>query len=113
MFELPLQLIAEGEFQFNPITWIPIIAIMVLGYLMIVRPEQQKSAQTQKMHDAIKRNDRVETVGGIVATVASVKKDQQVVVLRLDKAGNEMTVRMRAIAKILDQENGQSDNADD
>ncbi len=116
MFDLtamPIHILAqEGGFA-NPLTWLPIVAILVLGYFMLIRPEQKKASDAQKMLDGIKKNDRVETIGGIIATVVSVKKDQQEVVLRLDdKSGSEMRVRMRAIATVLSREGKTSDNAE-
>lgn len=94
-------------------TWLPIVALLAAGYFLLLRPEQQKAKQIQTMLEAVKKNDRVETIGGIIATVVSVKKDQQEVVLRLDdKSGSEMRVRLRAIAAILSKEGKPSDNAE-
>lgn len=116
MFDLtawPVHILAQDGGFANPLTWLPIIAILVLAYFMLVRPDQKKASDVRKMLDGIKKNDRVETIGGIIATVVSVKKDQQEVVLRLDdKSGTEMRVRMRAIAGVLSKEGKPSDNAE-
>jgi len=111
-FDLKI-LAADGGGLIDPMAWLPIVAILALGYFMLVRPEQQKTAELRKMQDSLKKNDRVETVGGILATVVSVKKDQQVVVLRLDdKTGAEVRIRMRAIAAVLTKKEDASDNAE-
>lgn len=111
----PVHILAQndGGFFSNPLNFLPLVVIAVLGYFMLIRPEQKKAADAQRMLDGLKKNDQVETIGGIVATVVSVKKDQQVVVLRLDdKSGSEMRVRMRAIAGVLSKESKASDNAE-
>lgn len=76
-----------------------------------MRPEQKKRKEMEDLISNLKKNDRVETIGGIVATVVSVKKDQGEVVVRIDEKTNaEMRLKMRAIARVLDKENnGKSD----
>ena len=115
MFDLtvmPVHLLAQQFDASSLYTWLPIIVVLVLGYFMIFRPEQQKAAEAKRMLEGLKKNDRVETIGGILATVVSVKKDQQEVILRLDdKLGTEMRVRMRAIAAVLSKEGKAGDNA--
>lgn len=113
MTALPLGIFAQNGGGFlDPIAWLPIFAILVLGYFMLIRPEQKKAADNRRMLEGIKKNDRVETIGGILATVVSVKKDRQEVVLRLDeKTGAEVRVRLRAIATVLSPEGKTSDNA--
>ncbi len=111
----PIHILAQndGGLFSNPLSFLPIVVILVLGYFMLIRPEQKKAAEAKQMLDGLKKNDRVETIGGIIATVVSVKKDQQEVVLRLDdKSGTEMRVRMRAIAGVLSKEGKASDNAE-
>ena len=104
MTALPLGIFAQNGGGFlDPIAWLPIFAILVLGYFM---------AQHRRRLDGIIKHDRVETIGGILATVVSVKKDRQEVVLRLDeKTGAEVRVRLRAIATVLSPEGKTSDNA--
>ena len=112
----PVQLFAQnggGGFLGDPIAWLPILVILVLGYVMLIRPEQKKATAVRRMLEGIKKNDRVETIGGIIATVVSVKKDREEVVLRTDeKTGAEIRIRLRAIAKVLSGEGKSSDNAE-
>lgn len=83
-----------------------ISAIFFLAYFMLIRPEQRKQAEARKMLEELKRNDRVETIGGILGTIVSVKKDQGEVVLRVDdKTGAEIRVRLRAILGAVDKPN--------
>ncbi|PQO34415.1 preprotein translocase subunit YajC [Bremerella cremea] len=111
---LPILILAQGGDDMSGLlSYLPLLAIPVLAYFMMIRPEQKKAAEAKKMLEGIKKNDRVETIGGIIATVVSVKKDQQEVVLRLDdKSGTEMRVRTRAIAGVLSRDGKSSDNAE-
>ena len=51
------------------VQFLPIVAIMVIMYFLIIRPQQQKQRQTDAMLKALKKGDRVLTSGGILGTV--------------------------------------------
>lgn len=113
---LPVHILAQqtlGDWFANSQVFVLFGGIMLAAYFLLLRPEQKKQAEAQKMIAALKKNDRVETIGGILGTVVSVKKDSQEVVLRLDdKTGAEIRVRMRAIAGVISKETKASDNAE-
>lgn len=95
-----------GAFFQDQYTLVAISAIFLLAYFMLIRPEQRKQAEARKMLEELKRNDRVETIGGILGTIVSIKKDQGEVVLRVDdKTGAEIRVRLRAILGAVDKTN--------
>ncbi len=59
---------ASGLLQIAPIAF-----ILVFGYFLIWRPQQQKQKQLRDSLNAMKRGDRVVTAGGIIGTVAKVR----------------------------------------
>jgi preprotein translocase subunit YajC len=59
---------AAGLLQIAPIAF-----IVVFGYFLIWRPQQQKQKQLRDQLNAIKRGDRVVTAGGILGTVAKLR----------------------------------------
>lgn len=59
----------------------PILLIFVIFYFLLIRPQQKKQKQHQKMVEAIKKGDRVVTSGGMYGTVVGVKEN--VVVLKI------------------------------
>ncbi|OFX32734.1 MAG: preprotein translocase subunit YajC [Armatimonadetes bacterium RBG_16_67_12] len=63
--------------------------ILVVFYMFLIRPQRTQQRKRREMIEAIRRGDRVVTVGGIHATVADLKDD----VLTLDLAPN---VRVKA-----------------
>jgi preprotein translocase subunit YajC len=59
----------------------PIIIIMVIMYLVLIYPQQQRQKKTDAMVKALKKGDRVLTTGGIIGTVVGV--DDAKAVLRI------------------------------
>jgi preprotein translocase subunit YajC len=80
---------------------VPMLAIGVLFFFLLILPERKKQKQRQKMLDALKKGDRVMTTSGIHATVVSASTD--VVVLQVADS-----VRMRfsraAVQNVLEPE---------
>ena len=67
----------------NPLI-IPVIIILPFMYFMLILPEKRKRAQAQNMLDALKKNDRVVTIGGIVGTVVNAQQGSDEVTIRVD-----------------------------
>jgi preprotein translocase subunit YajC len=62
--------------------FVPFIAIIAIFYFLIIRPQNKKQKDTQKMLSALKKGDRVVTIGGIHGTIQSVRDSS--VILRVD-----------------------------
>ncbi|HWT08505.1 MAG TPA: preprotein translocase subunit YajC, partial [Roseomonas sp.] len=52
----------------------PLVLIFVVFYFLLIRPQQKKMKDHREMLTQLKRNDRVVTAGGIVATITKVKE---------------------------------------
>ena len=52
---------------------LPIIAIIAIFYFLIIRPQNKKRKETEKMHASLKKGDRIVTIGGLYGTIHSVK----------------------------------------
>lgn len=50
-----------------------ILATFAVFYFILIRPQQKKQKELQKMVEALKKGDRVVTNGGIFGTVAGIK----------------------------------------
>ncbi|MDX9957904.1 MAG: preprotein translocase subunit YajC [Clostridia bacterium] len=57
-------------------------AVFAIFYFMIIRPQNKKQKAMQKMIEAVKKGDRVVTIGGIHGTVQAVK--DKTVVIKVD-----------------------------
>jgi preprotein translocase subunit YajC len=63
-------------------TLIPFVLIIGIFYFLIIRPQNKKQKETQRMLEALKKGDRVVTVGGIHGVIQSVK--ESTVIVRVD-----------------------------
>ncbi len=88
---------------------VPVIAIILIFYFLLIRPQKKQEKARTEMLKALKKGDRVVTIGGIHGIVTSVR--DKGVTLKVDDAGN---VRLRfsrsAINRVLtkDEEDEES-----
>jgi preprotein translocase subunit YajC len=57
---------------------LPLAAIFVIMYLLILRPQQRRAKQHQEMVKNVRRGDVLVTSGGLVGKVTKVVDDDQV-----------------------------------
>ncbi len=57
---------------------VPFLLIFLIFYFLIIRPQQKKQKEHQKMIDALQKGDRVATAGGMLGTVSGVHDDRVV-----------------------------------
>ena len=75
----------EGGVVGMLMTFVPLLAMGVLFYFMLIRPQKKKDKQVKQMLSELKVNDRVTTIGGIHGTVVQIKDDTLVVAVGQDK----------------------------
>jgi preprotein translocase subunit YajC len=61
---------------------IPFAAIIAIFYFLIIRPQNKKRKDTERMLSALKKGDRIVTIGGIHGTIQSVR--DTTVIIRVD-----------------------------
>jgi preprotein translocase subunit YajC len=71
--------------------------VFVIFYFLIIRPQNKKQKEAQKMIEAVKKGDKVVTSGGVHATVYAVK--EKTVILKVDDA-TKMEFSKAAIASV-------------
>ena len=62
------------------LTFLPMVAIFVVFYFLLIRPQQKKAKEARAMLEALEKGDEVVTAGGIVGRIA--KLDEQYVTRR-------------------------------
>jgi preprotein translocase subunit YajC len=96
---------AEGQQSkppFNPM--ILLIVGMVVIMFISMRGPKKKQKQHKEMVNALEKNDRVRTIGGIIGTVIDVKDDE--ITLKVDESNNtKMKFTPNAIAGKVSQDN--------
>ena len=80
------------------LTFLPMVAIFVVFYFLLIRPQQKKAKEAKAMLEALQKGDEVITAGGIVGKIAKLT-DQYAAV---EVAPNvEISVQRGAISQIL------------
>ena len=69
------------------ITFLPMIAIF---YFLLIRPENKRKKEAEAMRSAVKKGDKISTIGGIVGTVVDVKEDKIVIETGADQVRIEL-----------------------
>jgi preprotein translocase subunit YajC len=81
----------------------PLLLLVLMGlvmYFVLMRPQSQEKKRREQMLKAIKKNDRVVTVGGILGVVQSVKDDE--VTLKVDESSNtKITFTRSSISRVV------------
>ena len=74
--EIPLFLAQATPAQQPPalFQFLPLIIIAVLFYFLLIRPQQKKQKEHEKLVGGVKTGDKVVTAGGIHGIVANVKE---------------------------------------
>ena len=79
LMQLPLFLVSpEGAAQGGSsslLSMAPILIMILIFYFLIMRPQSKKQKETKRMLEAIKKGDKITTIGGIRGTVDSIKDD--------------------------------------
>lgn len=57
------------------VSFLPLILIFFIFYLLVFRPQQKRQKQHRAMLEALKKGDRVVTSGGLYGTVVGVKSN--------------------------------------
>ena len=59
----------------NPfMTFLPLILIVVVFYFFMIRPQSKKSKEQKKFREALKKGDKIITIGGIHAKILEVQE---------------------------------------
>ena len=59
-------------------SFVPLILIFAIMYFLLIRPQQKKVKEHQKMVEALRRGDQVITQGGLIGKVTKVKEDNEI-----------------------------------
>ena len=82
--------------------WV-LIPLMVVMVFMLFRGPQKQKKQRKQLAQSLKKNDRVQTIGGIIGTIVNIKGDE--VTLKIDESNNtKITIVASAIGKNISTE---------
>ena len=82
------------------VQFVPMILIFVVFYFLLIRPQRKKDKEAKTMLDNLKVGDRICTIGGIYATIESIRDDT--ITLSVGKGDQTMVVARWAIRSVED-----------
>ena len=88
-------------------TLAPFAIIILIFYFLIFRPQSKKKKETREMLAALKKGDKVVTIGGVRGTVMSVK--EETVLVRVDD-NTKLEFNRGAISSVVTKEDGKKEN---
>ncbi|MBR1707085.1 MAG: preprotein translocase subunit YajC [Bacteroidales bacterium] len=64
--------------------WVMLILVFVVMWLFMIRPQRKQQKELQNFRNALKKGDKVVTVGGIYGEVLEIKEDSDTVLIKVD-----------------------------
>ena len=81
------------------------VPFAAMYYFLLHRPKQKREQEHKNMIASLKKNDHVVTHGGIKGVVASVKPEEDEVVLRIDENnGTKLRLVLSSISRVISEE---------
>jgi len=94
LLSMPMPQAAET----NPLAmFIPLVLIFVVFYFFIIRPQKKKEDARKKMVEAVRKGDKVVTIGGIHGMVTQV--DENTVLIQAD-TNTKLRVEKSALSNV-------------
>jgi preprotein translocase subunit YajC len=89
---------------------VPLVLIVLVFYLLIIRPQQKRARRHRELVAAVDEGDRIVTIGGLHGVVTGVDEDT----LRLEIAsGTTITLAKQSVQRrTLDADSGAEDESD-
>jgi len=82
-------------------TFLPLIAIFIVFYFLMIRPAQKRERNAREMiNNSLKKNVEIVTSGGIIGTVTHIKENGEEVTIRIDDTA-KMRILRSSIVRIL------------
>lgn len=80
------------------LTFLPMVAIFVVFYFLLIRPQQKKQKESRAMLEALEKGNEVVTAGGILGRI--VKLDEQYATIEVT-SGTQLVVQRSSISQLL------------
>lgn len=81
---------------------IPALFLFLIMYLLLIRPQQRREREHQKLVANLRKHDEVVTMGGVHGTIVNLK--ESTVVLRVDDNAR-LEVDKQAVARVTKKAN--------
>jgi preprotein translocase subunit YajC len=80
------------------LTFLPMVAIFVVFYFLLIRPQQKKAKEARAMLTSLEKGNEVVTAGGIVGRITRLSDQYATIEVA---PGTEITVQRQSISQLL------------
>lgn len=77
--------------------FLPLVAIVVVFYFFMIRPQMKKAKDQKKYISELKKGDKILTIGGIYGKIVEVKDDATMIIEVED--GSKMKISKNAVSQ--------------
>ncbi len=81
--------------------FVPFLLLIFVFYFLLIRPQQRKAKEHDKLLKAIKKGDRIVTSSGIIATVVNVQEKT----ISIRSADTKLEILKSAVSEITERAN--------
>jgi len=89
---------AGGSSGIFTIGWFALL--MILMYMMLIRPQRKKQKEHDKLLSELKKGDKVVTTGGMFGTIFAIDEEHGRVVLRINEQTKLTFLRSSIAARV-------------
>jgi preprotein translocase subunit YajC len=86
----------QGQSGGGIMSFLPLIAIVVVFYFFMIRPQMKKAKDQKKYIEALKKGDKILTIGGIYGKIVEVNEDATIMMEVED--GTKMKISKNAVS---------------
>lgn len=87
--------------------FIPFIFVFLILWLLIIRPQRKRQKEMEDMLNNLEIHDKVITSGGIIGVITNIKREKNIVVLKVDDSNNtKIEIQRSAIEGVIPPEKG-------
>lgn len=97
MNQLLILMGAPAAGQSPVMQFLPLVAIIVVFYFFMIRPQMKKAKEQKKYIEALKKGDKILTIGGIYGKIADIKEDGSIIMEVED--GSKMKISKNAVSQ--------------
>lgn len=65
------------------LAFLPLLIMLVIFYILLIRPQQKRQREADEMVRNLKKGDRVVTAGGVIGTIVAPPNKEGIAVLRI------------------------------
>jgi preprotein translocase subunit YajC len=93
--------------------YLPAVFVVIAMYMFLMfRNDRKKQKSHRQALEALKKNDRVVTIGGIHGVVTNVQRETDEVTIKVDEANNtKLRVTLSAIARVVADDSAATDKS--